>query len=230
MSELRRVDEVTWEVPVGARAGMRVPARVFTDAEGIELIQADRSLEQLENVAMLPGVVDAVLAMPDVHQGYGFPVGGVCATGPPDGVISPGGVGYDINCGVRLLALDVGEAELGRRRERLVHEISRSVPTGAGREGGAVAHDRAARPRAAGRLAGAARPPRDRHGRRRRADGVRGRARRRRSGDGVRARPCARPRASWARWARATTSSSSSGSSGSWTRTSRARSGCARAS
>ncbi len=136
MSELRRVDEVTWEVPVGARVGMRVPARVFTDAEGIELIQADRSLEQLENVAMLPGVVDAVLAMPDVHQGYGFPVGGVCATGPPDGVISPGGVGYDINCGVRLLALDVGEAELGRRRERLVHEISRSVPTGAGREGG----------------------------------------------------------------------------------------------
>jgi tRNA-splicing ligase RtcB len=135
MSELRRIDEVTWEVPASARPGMRVPARVFTDAEGIEVIRGDRSLEQLENVAMLPGVVDAVLAMPDVHQGYGFPVGGVCATEPPDGVISPGGVGYDINCGVRLLALDVGEAELGHRRERLVHEISRSVPAGAGREG-----------------------------------------------------------------------------------------------
>jgi tRNA-splicing ligase RtcB len=135
MSELRRLDEVTWEAPIGSRPGMRVPARVFTDAEGAELLSADRSLEQLENVATLPGVVDAVLAMPDVHQGYGFPVGGVCATAPPDGVISPGGVGYDINCGVRLLALPLIEAELGVRREPLVHEISRSVPAGAGREG-----------------------------------------------------------------------------------------------
>ena len=135
MSELVRIDEVTWEVPAGTRPGMRVPARVFTDAEGIEQLQADRSLEQLENVAMLPGVVDAALAMPDVHQGYGFPVGGVCATAPPDGVISPGGVGYDINCGVRLLVLPLTASELGRRRERLVHEISRQVPAGAGREG-----------------------------------------------------------------------------------------------
>ena len=132
---LRRIDEVTWEAPIGTRPGMRVPARVFTDAEGLELIRGDRSLEQLENVATLPGVVDVVLAMPDVHQGYGFPVGGVCATALPDGVISPGGVGYDINCGVRLLALPLSEHELGSRRERLVHEISRSVPAGAGREG-----------------------------------------------------------------------------------------------
>src|SRR5581483_1350162 len=91
--------------------------------------------EQLENVATLPGIVEAALAMPDVHQGYGFPVGGVAAMELPDGVVSPGGVGYDINCGVRLLALPLGERELGARREALVHELSRAVPAGAGREG-----------------------------------------------------------------------------------------------
>ncbi|TML96611.1 MAG: RtcB family protein, partial [Actinobacteria bacterium] len=137
MSELRRVDDVTWEVPAEARADMRVPARVFADAELVEAIGDEGWLEQLCNVATLPGIVDAALAMPDVHQGYGFPVGGVAATAPPDGVVSPGGVGYDINCGVRLLALPLTAEELGgKRRERLVHELSRAVPAGAGREGG----------------------------------------------------------------------------------------------
>src|SRR5438105_6902735 len=102
---------------------MRVPARVFADAELIEAIVADRSLEQLQNVATLPGVVEAAFAMPDIHQGYGFPVGGLAATEAPDGVVSPGGVGYDINCGVRLLALPVGVEELGDRREAFVHAI-----------------------------------------------------------------------------------------------------------
>ena len=137
MSELRRVDDVTWEVPAEARADMRVPARVFADAELVEAIGDEGWLEQLCNVATLPGIVDAALAMPDVHQGYGFPVGGVAATAPPDGVVSPGGVGYDINCGVRLLALPLTAEELGgKRRERLVHELSRAVPAGARREGG----------------------------------------------------------------------------------------------
>jgi tRNA-splicing ligase RtcB len=86
-------------------------------------------------MATLPGVVDASLAMPDVHQGYGFPVGGVAAMAEPDGVISPGGVGYDINCGVRLLALPLGVEELADRRVPLVHEISRRVPVGAGGRG-----------------------------------------------------------------------------------------------
>jgi tRNA-splicing ligase RtcB len=86
-------------------------------------------------VATLPGIVDAALAMPDVHQGYGFPVGGVAATAPPDGVVSPGGVGYDINCGVRLLALPLTEDDLGERRVDLVHQISREVPAGAGQRG-----------------------------------------------------------------------------------------------
>lgn len=137
MSELpvQRLDEYLWEIPQGAIAGMRVPARVFADEELLEAISGDRSLEQLANMATLPGIVEASLAMPDVHQGYGFPVGGVAATEEPDGVISPGGVGYDINCGVRLLALPIGVEELGRRREPLVHEISRRVPVGTGGRG-----------------------------------------------------------------------------------------------
>jgi tRNA-splicing ligase RtcB len=119
---------------------MRVPARVFADAELFEAIARDGSLDQLQNVATLPGIVDAAVAMPDAHQGYGFPVGGVAAMELPDGVVSPGGVGYDINCGVRLLALPCSEPELGSRREALVHELSRAIPAGAGkRRGGARA-------------------------------------------------------------------------------------------
>jgi tRNA-splicing ligase RtcB len=133
----RQVDEVVWELPADARPDMRVPARVFADRELIGQIAADRSLEQLQNVATLPGIIDAALAMPDIHQGYGFPVGGVAATELPDGVVSPGGVGYDINCGVRLLALPLTVAELGGRTEALVHQISRRVPVGTG-HGGAL--------------------------------------------------------------------------------------------
>jgi tRNA-splicing ligase RtcB len=136
MSELRRIDETLYEIPAEARPDMRVPARVFADAELLEAISTDKSLEQLQNVATLPGIVGAAIAMPDIHQGYGFPVGGLAATELPDGVVSPGGVGYDINCGVRLLALPVTEDELSVRRKALVHEISRTVPAGAGKETG----------------------------------------------------------------------------------------------
>src|SRR5947199_3119640 len=133
MSEPRRIDETLWEIPAAARPDMRVPARVFADAELFEAMGRDGSLEQVQNVATLPGIVDAALAMPDAHQGYGFPVGGVAAMELPDGVVSPGGVGYDINCGVRLLALPCSQAELAGRRERLVHDLSRAIPTGTGR-------------------------------------------------------------------------------------------------
>jgi len=133
----RPVDDVVWELPAAARADMRVPARVFADRELIGQIAADRSLEQLQNVATLPGIIGAALAMPDIHQGYGFPVGGVAATETPDGIVSPGGVGYDINCGVRLLALPLTMGDLDRGVEALVHEISRRVPVGAG-HGGAL--------------------------------------------------------------------------------------------
>ena len=135
--ELREVGERLWELSADTRADMRVPARVFADRELLTQIAGDRSLEQLQNVATLPGIVDAALAMPDIHQGYGFPVGGVAATETPDGVISPGGVGYDINCGVRLLVLPLSARELGARRRALVREIGRRVPVGAG-HGGAL--------------------------------------------------------------------------------------------
>src|SRR4051794_12418705 len=136
MSEPVRVDDTLWEIPAAAREDMRVPARVFADADLLAAIRTDRSLEQLQNVATLPGIVEAAIAMPDIHQGYGFPVGGVAATAPPDGVVSPGGVGYDINCGVRLLALPATASEVNHKaRTRLVHEISRAVPAGAGKEG-----------------------------------------------------------------------------------------------
>ncbi|HET9214970.1 MAG TPA: RtcB family protein [Gaiellaceae bacterium] len=135
MFDLRRIDETLWEIPADARPDMRVPARVFADAELLAAIEADRSLEQLVNMTTLPGIVGCALAMPDIHQGYGFPVGGVAATEAPDGVVSPGGVGYDINCGVRLLAAPFSVDELDGDREALVHEISRAVPAGTGRGG-----------------------------------------------------------------------------------------------
>ena len=135
MSDLRRVDEALWEIPRESRADMRVPARVFADEELLDAIRDDRSLEQLQNVATLPGIREAALAMPDIHQGYGFPVGGIAATEPPDGVVSPGGVGYDINCGVRLVGAPFDAGELGERKEALVHELSRQIPAGAGHGG-----------------------------------------------------------------------------------------------
>jgi tRNA-splicing ligase RtcB len=138
MSELtlHRVAGELWEIPVAARPGMRVPARVFADSDLLAAIQQDHSLEQLANVAALPGIVGYAMAMPDIHQGYGFPVGGVAATAVPDGVVSPGGVGYDINCGVRLLTLPVTAGELGNRRDALMDEIASRVPVGAGGRSG----------------------------------------------------------------------------------------------
>jgi tRNA-splicing ligase RtcB (3'-phosphate/5'-hydroxy nucleic acid ligase) len=140
--ELRRIDDVLWEIPRESRGDMRVPARVFADAELLEAIRGDSSLEQLANVATLPGIVEAALAMPDVHQGYGFPVGGVAAMDAAEGVVSPGGVGYDINCGVRLLALPLSQEELGDRRGPLLDELMRRLPTGAGQEGRLVRRGR----------------------------------------------------------------------------------------
>ena len=136
MFEGRWLDATTYEIPADARPDMRVPARVFADEELLGAILQDSSLVQLQNVATLPGIVDAALAMPDIHQGYGFPVGGLAATEVPDGVVSPGGVGYDINCGVRLLALPLTADELGKRREPFVHQLSRDIPAGAGKGGG----------------------------------------------------------------------------------------------
>ncbi|KYF86178.1 RNA-splicing ligase RtcB [Sorangium cellulosum] len=132
---LTRLGPFEYEIPTSYRRDMRVPARVFADPEQLAAIQRDRSLEQLVNVATLPGIVGAALGMPDMHEGYGFPVGGVAATLLPDGVISPGGIGFDINCGVRLLVSRIDRATIAPHLEAVVHELSRSVPTGAGRGG-----------------------------------------------------------------------------------------------
>jgi tRNA-splicing ligase RtcB len=124
-----------------ALAGTR--AHVFADAELLAAIAHDHSLDQLANVTALPGLVGDVYGMPDMHEGYGFPVGGVAATAVPDGAISPGGIGFDINCGVRLLASELTRAELEPQRARLVHDISRTIPSGYGR-GGRMVLDRSA--------------------------------------------------------------------------------------
>jgi tRNA-splicing ligase RtcB len=126
----QRIAPYLYEIPTSARPGMRVPARVFADEQLWQRLATDRSLEQLLNVATLPGVTRQVLAMPDVHEGYGFPVGGVAAMRVPDGVVSPGGVGYDINCGVRLLTTDLDRDAIGPRLEAVVHDLSRSIPSG----------------------------------------------------------------------------------------------------
>jgi tRNA-splicing ligase RtcB len=130
----QRLSPTLVEIPVSARPDMRVPARVWADEELWRQISRDRTLLQLVNVATLPGIAGSAQAMPDAHEGYGFPVGGVAAFRARDGVISPGGVGYDINCGVRLLASEVAAAELGHSRlEGIVHDLSRSIPSGMGR-------------------------------------------------------------------------------------------------
>src|SRR5512143_912320 len=133
--ELRAVGNFAFELPRTARPDMRVPARIYADAELLRAIVEGEAMTQLANVATLPGVVECVYGMPDMHEGYGFPVGGVAATLLPDGVVSPGGVGFDINCGVRLIATPLTRAELGDRNEALTHEISRSIPSGMGHHG-----------------------------------------------------------------------------------------------
>jgi tRNA-splicing ligase RtcB len=114
---------------------MRVPARIYASEDLVAAMGSGNAITQLVNVATLPGITGFAYGMPDMHDGYGFPVGGVAATRLPDGVVSPGGVGFDINCGVRLLALPLSRAELGGRHEKLVHEMSRSIPSGVGRGG-----------------------------------------------------------------------------------------------
>jgi tRNA-splicing ligase RtcB len=132
--DLRKIDDNTWEIP--ARGEMRVPAVVYSSARLLEDIRRDQTLAQACNVACLPGIQGRSYVMPDAHQGYGFPIGGVAAFDPAEGgVISPGGVGYDINCGVRLLRTDYAEADVTARRKELLAEIFREVPAGVGKGG-----------------------------------------------------------------------------------------------
>jgi len=124
-----------WEIAQDARPGMRVPGRIYADEILLEAIRRDGSLEQVANAATLPGIVSASLAMPDIHRGYGLPVGGVVATDAAEGVVSPGGVGYDINCGVRLLRTDLLASEVRPRLDLMVEALARAVPSGVGSKG-----------------------------------------------------------------------------------------------
>ncbi len=132
---LRRLDDYRWEIPVEHKPGMRVPGVVYASEAMIDAMLNDESLEQVANVAFLPGIVGTSMAMPDIHWGYGFPIGGVAATRVSDGVISPGGVGYDINCGVRLLQSDLSKDEVLPRITPLMERLFRNVPSGVGSEG-----------------------------------------------------------------------------------------------
>jgi tRNA-splicing ligase RtcB len=133
--DLNKLHDHLWEIPKAFRPDMRVPARVYTSEKMLEQILQDRSLEQLLNVATLPGIRKYAIAMPDVHEGYGFPIGGVAAVDAEDGVISPGGIGYDINCGVRLLRSGVTFDDVQPVLEKLAHSLAREVPSGTGRGG-----------------------------------------------------------------------------------------------
>lgn len=133
-TELNRINDYTWEIPKQGK--MRVPGRIFADDQLIRKIQADNAVEQVANVACLPGIVGYSLAMPDAHWGYGFPIGGVAATDPDnEGVISPGGVGYDINCGVRLMTTALEYQSVRERIRDIVTGLYRDIPCGVGSSG-----------------------------------------------------------------------------------------------
>ncbi|NIP85476.1 MAG: RNA-splicing ligase RtcB [Planctomycetales bacterium] len=133
---LEQVSDFCWRIPQSYKPGMRVDGLIYADARLIDQIRSDQAPEQVANVAFLPGIQQASLAMPDIHWGYGFPIGGVCATDPEEGgVISPGGVGYDINCGVRLVRSNLFYRDVQPRLTQLVDELFRQVPAGVGRGG-----------------------------------------------------------------------------------------------
>ena len=132
--KFKKIHNYLWEIESGQKQCMRVPARIYASSKMLNEIE-EGAIEQAINVACLPGIVKYSIAMPDIHYGYGFPIGGVAATNAEDGVISPGGVGYDINCGVRLLKTDLTLKDVKPRIKELVDTIFRNVPSGVGRTG-----------------------------------------------------------------------------------------------
>jgi tRNA-splicing ligase RtcB len=133
--QLVKIDDYHWQIPPSHKSGMRVPGLIYASEEMLKSIQEEQTPEQVANVAFLPGIVKFSLAMPDIHWGYGFPIGGVAAMDVKDGVVSPGGVGYDINCGVRLLRSNLSQAEVVTKIGQLVNELFSNVPSGLGSEG-----------------------------------------------------------------------------------------------
>ena len=133
--QLIKIDDYHWQIPPSYKSGMRVPGLIYASEEMLKSIQDEQTPEQVANVAFLPGIINFSFAMPDIHWGYGFPIGGVAAMDVKNGVISPGGVGYDINCGVRLLRSNLSEAEVRTKINQLVNELFNNIPSGLGSEG-----------------------------------------------------------------------------------------------
>ncbi len=133
--QFTKIDDYRWEIPVSYKPGMLVPGLIYASEAMLQDIRGEQTPEQVANVAFLPGIVRASLAMPDIHWGYGFPIGGVAAMRVDRGVVSPGGVGYDINCGVRLLCTNLRQAELRPRARQLIDDLFNNVPSGLGSEG-----------------------------------------------------------------------------------------------
>lgn len=133
--EFKQISDYIWELPQTHDGRMRVPARIYGNAEIFNMAFRDKSVEQLVNVAMLPGIVGRAMAMPDMHQGYGFPIGGVAAFRYDEGIVSPGGVGYDINCGVRMLASQIDREAIAPYLKDLTTAIYQSCPSGVGGKG-----------------------------------------------------------------------------------------------
>ena len=133
---LEKIDNFRWQIPKSYKGGMRVPGIIYADEKLLKDIRNDKAMEQVANVAFLPGIVRASLAMPDIHWGFGFPIGGVAATDIENGgVISPGGVGYDINCGVRMLKTNLEYDGIKDKIENLVYALFSDVPAGVGSKG-----------------------------------------------------------------------------------------------
>ena len=133
--QLIKIDDYRWKIPEDYKPGMRVPGLIFASKELLESIREEQTPEQVANVAFLPGILGYSLAMPDIHWGYGFPIGGVAAMDIKNGVVSPGGVGYDINCGVRLLRTSLSEAEVRPKINQLIDALFHNIPSGLGSEG-----------------------------------------------------------------------------------------------
>lgn len=132
---LKKVSSFTWEIPKTYKHGMKVPGVVYADELLLSKMQEDLTLEQCANVAHLPGIQKYSIVMPDGHQGYGFPIGGVAAFDADEGIISPGGVGYDINCGVRLLTTNLHVKDVQPKLSELINTMFELVPSGLGGRG-----------------------------------------------------------------------------------------------
>ncbi len=131
--EIKKINDLTWEI--AKEGGMEVPAIIYASEKLMEKIKQDKTIEQAKNVAHLPGILKASYTMPDAHQGYGFPIGGVAAFDANDGIISPGGVGFDINCSVRLLSTGLSVDEFLKKRKEIIEALFVNVPSGVGRGG-----------------------------------------------------------------------------------------------